>query len=103
MQLSPQKCLGSMTPCAKYHTINALRNAEETVVYDRTAVRKYDSHGPTQHGRSKYGANQRGLGAILRCSVEVWKDPVRFMRAVWKVLWVLVVTLSLVSCVFSLG
>ena len=27
----------------------------------------------------------------------------RFMCAVWKVLWVLVVTLSLVSCVLSLG
>ena len=36
---------------------------------------------------------------ITRASVHV----LRFMCAVWKVLWVLVVTLSLVSCVLSLG
>ena len=34
-----------------------------------------------------------------RASIHV----LRFMCAVWKVLWVLVVTLSLVSCVLSLG
>ena len=36
---------------------------------------------------------------ITRASIHV----LRFMCAVWKVLWVLVVTLSLVSCVLSLG
>ena len=36
---------------------------------------------------------------ITRASIHV----LRFMCAVWKVLWVLVVTLSFVSCVLSVG